>query len=134
MSEMTENETVAQVPKQTKPTEEKETASTTTEEFPLPDWVPQWAREAPKIVVRAPGPKSKEIIKIDRDYVSYAYDRCFTFTIETAAGAAVMDAGGHVLLDFSSGIAVHNTRWTHYKVSRAIQEQAAKLIHSMANK
>src|SRR4030043_923549 len=133
MSEMTENESVGEPLKQTKPTDDKEKASATTEEFPLPDWIPQWAREAPKIVVRAPGPKSKEIIKIDRDYVSYAYDRCFTFTIDKAAGVAVMDADGNVLLDFSSGIAVMNAGWTHYKVAKAIQEQAGKLIHSMAN-
>lgn len=133
MSEMTENESVAEPVKQTKPTDEQDKARTTTEEFPLPDWIPEWARDAPKIVVRAPGPKSKEIIKIDRDYVSYAYDRCFTFTIDRAAGVAVMDADGNVLLDFSSGIAVQNAGWTHYKVTKAIQEQASKLIHSMAN-
>ncbi|MCX6658583.1 MAG: aminotransferase class III-fold pyridoxal phosphate-dependent enzyme, partial [Euryarchaeota archaeon] len=133
MSEMTENESVAEPVKQTKPTDEQDKARTATEEFPLPDWIPEWARDAPKIVVRAPGPKSKEIIKIDRDYVSYAYDRCFTFTIDRAAGVAVMDADGNVLLDFSSGIAVQNAGWTHYKVTKAIQEQASKLIHSMAN-
>jgi 4-aminobutyrate aminotransferase len=133
MSEMAEQESVAEPLKQTKPTEGEEKPKVSTEEFPLPDWVPQWARDIPKIVVRAPGPKSKEIIKIDRDYVSYAYDRCFTFTIEKAAGTAVMDADGNVLLDFSSGIAVQNAGWTHYKVTKAIQEQATKLIHSMAN-
>src|SRR5512136_2584446 len=133
MSEMTEHESVAEPLKQTKQTESEEKPKATTEEFPLPDWIPEWAREAPKIVVRAPGPKSKEIIKIDRDYVSYAYDRYFTFTIDRAAGAAVQDADGNILLDFSSWIAVQNAGWTHYKVSKAIQEQAGKLIHSMAN-
>ena len=133
MSEMVENESVAEPLKQTKPVECEEKAKPQEEEFPLPDWVAPWAREAPKIVVRAPGPKSKEIIKIDRDYVSYAYDRCFTFTIDRASGSAVMDADGNILLDFSSGIAVQNAGWTHYKVTKAIQDQAAKLIHSMAN-
>ncbi len=133
MSEMTEHESVVEPMKPTKPTEGEQKAKVAEEEFPLPDWVPEWARDAPKIIVRAPGPKSKEIIKIDRDYVSYAYDRCFTFTIDKAAGAAVMDADGNILLDFSSGIAVQNAGWTHYKVTKAIQEQAAKLIHSMAN-
>ncbi|MBE0518043.1 MAG: aspartate aminotransferase family protein [Thermoplasmata archaeon] len=133
MSEMVENESVAEPIKQTKPVESEEKAKVQAEEFPLPDWVAAWARDAPKISIRAPGPKSKEIIKIDRDYVSYAYDRCFTFTIDRASGAAVMDADGNVLLDFSSGIAVQNAGWTHYKVTKAIQDQAAKLIHSMAN-
>ena len=133
MSEMTEQESVVEPLKQTKPTESEQKPKVAEEEFPLPDWVPEWARDIPKIVVRAPGPKSKEIIKIDRDYVSYAYDRCFTCTIDKAAGAAVMDADGNVLLDFSSGIAVQNAGWTHYKVTKAIQEQAAQLIPRMAN-
>ncbi|MCJ2512116.1 MAG: aspartate aminotransferase family protein, partial [Candidatus Thermoplasmatota archaeon] len=70
---------------------------------------------------------------IDREYVSYAYDRCFTFTFEKASGASVMDADGNVLLDFTSGIGVENAGWTHPRVVKAIQDQAGKLIHSMAN-
>jgi 4-aminobutyrate aminotransferase len=44
-----------------------------------------------------------------------------------------MDADGNILLDFTSGIGVENAGWTHPKVVKAIQDQASKLIHSMAN-
>ncbi len=137
MSEMVEDEAVSETTKSPKASDksegERKEARVAEEEFPLPDWVADWAREAPKIVVRAPGPKSKAIIKIDREYVSYVYDRCFTFTFEKASGASVMDADGNVLLDFTAGIGVENAGWTHPKVVKAIQEQAPKLIHSMAN-
>ena len=136
MSEMVENEAVSETvkgPKTDKAEGSEKRPISIDEEFPLPDWVADWAREAPKLVVRAPGPKSKAIIKIDREYVSYAYDRCFTFTFERASGASVMDADGNVLLDFTSGIGVENAGWTHPKVVKAIQDQASKLIHSMAN-
>lgn len=103
------------------------------EEFELPAWVPEWARQAPKLVVAAPGPKSREVIRTDREFVSHAYDRIFTFTIDKAAGASVMDIDGNILLDFSSGIGVENAGWCHPRVVKAIQEQADKLIHSMAN-
>ncbi|MCJ7606270.1 MAG: aminotransferase class III-fold pyridoxal phosphate-dependent enzyme, partial [Thermoplasmata archaeon] len=136
MSEMVDNDAVSESLKEPKPTRTDERVNPSIpseEEFPLPDWVADWAREAPKLVVRAPGPKSKAIIKIDREYVSYAYDRCFTFTFERASGASVMDADGNILLDFTSGIGVENAGWTHPKVVKAIQDQASKLIHSMAN-
>ncbi|UCE91555.1 MAG: aspartate aminotransferase family protein [Methanobacteriota archaeon] len=137
MSEMAEDEAVGETAKPPKAAEkgkeDRRSPGTAEEDFPLPDWVADWAREAPRIVVRAPGPKSKAIIKIDREYVSYAYDRCFTFTFEKASGASVMDADGNVLLDFTAGIGVENAGWTHPKVVKAIQDQASKLIHSMAN-
>ncbi|HIH01381.1 TPA: aminotransferase class III-fold pyridoxal phosphate-dependent enzyme, partial [Thermoplasmata archaeon] len=136
MSEMVDNEAASEVvnaPKTGKVDEKDRPSVAIEDEFQLPDWVPEWAREAPKLVVRAPGPKSKAIIKIDREYVSYAYDRCFTFTFEKAAGASVMDADGNILLDFTSGIGVENAGWTHPKVVKAIQDQASRLIHSMAN-
>lgn len=99
----------------------------------LPDWVADWARDAPKLKVTPPGPKSKEIIEKDRKYVSHAYDRLFQFTMERASGAAIMDADGNVYLDFSSGISVMNAGWSNPRVVNAIKEQAEKLVHSLAN-
>ena len=99
----------------------------------LPDWVEEWARDAPNLKVSPPGPKSKEIIDRDRKYVSHAYDRLFQFTMKKASGSAVMDADSNVYLDFSSGISVMNAGWSNPKVTAAIKEQAENLVHSMAN-
>lgn len=99
----------------------------------LPEWVADWARHAPKLLVAPPGPKSKAIIDKDRKYVSHAYDRLFQFTMARASGSAVMDADGNVYLDFSSGISVMNAGWSNPRVVNAIKEQAEKLVHSLAN-
>jgi len=99
----------------------------------LPEWVADWARDAPKLKTGIPGPKSKAIIDKDRQYVSHAYDRLFQFTMKKASGSAIMDADGNVYLDFSAGISVLNAGWSNPKVTRAIQEQAEELVHSLAN-
>ena len=99
----------------------------------LPEWVADWAREAPKLVAPAPGPISKQIIDKDRKYVSHAYDRLFQFTMKKSSGASIMDADGNVYLDFSAGISVLNAGWSNPKVVEAIKEQAELLVHSLAN-
>jgi 4-aminobutyrate aminotransferase len=99
----------------------------------LPEWVADWARHAPKLVVAPPGPKSKIIIDKDRKYVSHAYDRLFEFTMTKGSGAAIMDADGNVFLDFSAGISVVNAGWGNPRVVQAIKDQADKLVHSLAN-
>ena len=86
----------------------------------LPDWVADWARDAPKLKVAPPGPKSKEIIDKDKKYVSHAYDRLFQFTMTKGSGAAIMDADGNVFLDFSAGISVMNAGWGNPRVVQAI--------------
>lgn len=45
-------------------------------------------------------------------------------------GVAVRDADGLSLYDFTSGIGVHNVGYSHPKVVKAIQEQAAQLTHA----
>jgi 4-aminobutyrate aminotransferase len=99
----------------------------------LPEWVADWARHAPDLKVAPPGPNSKAIIEKDRKYVSHAYDRLFQFTMKKASGSAIMDADGNVYLDFSSGISVMNAGWSNPVVTKAIQDQAENLTHSLAN-
>jgi 4-aminobutyrate aminotransferase len=103
------------------------------ERFGLPDWVPDWARSAPAIITPPPGQKSREVMKLDREYVSHAYDRVFSFTIDRAAGAAVADIDGNLYIDWTSGIAVMNAGWGHPRIIEAIKKQSEKLIHSFAN-
>ena len=101
--------------------------------YQLPDWVPRWARNAPLLKVTPPGPKSRKIIDLDEKYVSPSYDRLFKFVMHKAAGASIMDADGNTYIDFSSGIAVVNAGWANPRVVRIVQEQAERLIHSLAN-
>ena len=48
-------------------------------------------------------------------------------------GVYIWDLEGNRYLDFTSGIAVVNTGHSHPRVVKAIQEQAAKIIHAQAN-
>lgn len=54
-------------------------------------------------------------------------------TVDRGEGIYVWDTSGQRWTDFTAGIAVTNTGHCHPRVVRAIQEQAAKIIHAQAN-
>jgi 4-aminobutyrate aminotransferase len=83
----------------------------------------------PHIVTALPGPRAKAIIASDDRYVSPSYTRSYPLVALRASGAVVEDVDGNSFLDFSAGIAVCSTGHCHPDVVRAIQEQAANLIH-----
>jgi len=83
----------------------------------------------PKILTELPGPKSKEWLSRDEEFVSPSYGRPYPLVAESARGLEVTDVDGNVFLDFSSGIAVCSTGHCHPEVVKEIQEQAARLIH-----
>ncbi|HEX6385752.1 MAG TPA: aminotransferase class III-fold pyridoxal phosphate-dependent enzyme [Anaerolineae bacterium] len=53
--------------------------------------------------------------------------------VERGEGCYLYDATGAAYLDFTSGIGVTNTGHCHPKVVRAVQAQAARLLHGQAN-
>jgi len=50
-------------------------------------------------------------------------------TVASASGASLVDLDGHEILDFAAGIGVMNAGHCDPMVVKAIQEQAAKLLH-----
>src|SRR4051794_19737784 len=54
-------------------------------------------------------------------------------TVDHGEGIYIWDLGGQRYMDFTSGIAVTNTGHSHPEVVRAIQDQAAKIIHAQQN-
>jgi 4-aminobutyrate aminotransferase len=83
----------------------------------------------PKIITELPGPKARAIIDNDRRYISPSYTRTYPLVAKSGSGAIVEDVDGNRFLDFNAGIAVCSTGHCHPAVVRAIQEQAASLIH-----
>lgn len=83
----------------------------------------------PQIVTALPGPKARAIIASDERYVSPSYTRSYPLVASKAHGAIVEDVDANSFLDFSAGIAVCSTGHCHPDVVRAIQNQAASLIH-----
>jgi len=83
----------------------------------------------PKLVTPLPGPRAKAIIERDDKFISPSYTRTYPLVADHGEGAIVEDPDGNRFLDFAAGIAVVATGHCHPKVVRAIQEQAARLIH-----
>ena len=83
----------------------------------------------PRLVTELPGPKAKAVIESDRRYISPSYTRSYPLVAKSASGAIVEDVDGNRFLDFNAGIAVCSTGHCHPDVVRAIQKQAAELIH-----
>ena len=83
----------------------------------------------PHVVTELPGPKAREVVAADHRYVSPSYTRSYPLVAHSASGAIVEDVDGNRFLDFSAGIAVCSTGHCHPDVVRAIQTQAASLIH-----
>jgi 4-aminobutyrate aminotransferase len=76
-----------------------------------------------------PGPRARAVIERDRRVVSPSYTRSYPLVAARGEGALVEDVDGNRFLDFNAGIAVVAAGHCHPRVVRAVQEQAARLMH-----
>jgi 4-aminobutyrate aminotransferase len=83
----------------------------------------------PILKTALPGPKAKALVARDQKALSPSYTRDYPAVISHGQGVWLTDVDGNVMLDFCAGIAVNSTGHCHPKVVRAVQEQAARLIH-----
>ena len=83
----------------------------------------------PRMVVRPPGPRARELLKRDASVISPSYVRFYPLVVESARGCIIRDMDGNEYIDFNSGIAVMNVGHSHPKVVEAIRGQVEKLIH-----
>jgi 4-aminobutyrate aminotransferase len=84
---------------------------------------------APRIVTPLPGPRARAIVAADDRWISPSYTRSYPMVAKRGRGTRVEDVDGNEFLDFAAGIAVTSTGHCHPEVVKAIQEQAAELIH-----
>jgi 4-aminobutyrate aminotransferase len=61
--------------------------------------------------------------------MSPSYTRSYPLVVKSGRGCRIEDVDGNEFLDFTSGIAVTSTGHCHPEVVKAIQDQAARLIH-----
>ena len=88
------------------------------------------APRRPEVKTDLPGPKGRTIVEADAQFVSPSYPRpSFKLIAERAQGVWVEDVDGNIFLDCNAGVAVCSTGHCHPEVVRAIQVQAAQLIH-----
>jgi 4-aminobutyrate aminotransferase len=84
----------------------------------------------PEIKTELPGPVGRQIVEADARYVTPSYPRPnYQLVVERAEGVWLEDVDGNTFLDCNAGVAVCSTGHCHPEVVRAIQEQAARLIH-----
>src|SRR5437868_3012425 len=88
------------------------------------------ATKRPEIRTDLPGPKAKEIVAADARWVTPSDPRpAYQLVVERAEGVWVEDVDGNTFLDCNAGVAVCSTGHCHPEVVKAIQDQAAQLIH-----
>jgi 4-aminobutyrate aminotransferase len=68
-----------------------------------------------------------------RRHMSPVWSRIFDLVVDHGEGVYLFDINGRRYLDFTSGIGVTNTGHAHPRVVKAVQEQAARLLHGQAN-
>ena len=83
----------------------------------------------PKIKTPLPGPLATKIVADDDRLISPSYTRSYPMVAKSGRGIRVTDVDGNEFLDFAAGIAVNSTGHCHPEVVKAIQDQAAELIH-----
>ena len=84
-----------------------------------------------KVVTSIPGPKSQALHQRRLDAVSAGAGAALPVYIERAHGAIIVDADGNHLIDLGSGIGVTTIGHTNEGVVKAVQEQVAKLTHTL---
>jgi 4-aminobutyrate aminotransferase len=86
--------------------------------------------QKPIIKTELPGPKSREIIAADAQYVTPSYPRPdYKLVAERGYGVWIEDPDGNVFLDCNAGVAVCSTGHCHPEIVKAITEQTQNLIH-----
>ncbi|MDQ2925950.1 MAG: aminotransferase class III-fold pyridoxal phosphate-dependent enzyme, partial [Acidobacteriota bacterium] len=83
----------------------------------------------PRFETSIPGPNAARIIAEDDRLMSPSYTRSYPLVVKRGRGCRIEDVDGNEFLDFTAGIAVTSTGHCHPEVVKAIQDQAAELIH-----
>ena len=84
----------------------------------------------PKISVKPPGPKARDVLRRDRQYVSGSLRRVYDLVVEKAYGVNIEDVDGNIFLDFNSSIATMNFGHSHPEIAAAVSEQLRKATHA----
>jgi 4-aminobutyrate aminotransferase/(S)-3-amino-2-methylpropionate transaminase len=82
------------------------------------------------LLTALPGPRSAEILERKRRVVAEPLSLYLPIVVEHASGALVTDVDGNVFLDFTGGVGCLNVGHASPLVVEAIQEQAARFLHT----
>jgi 4-aminobutyrate aminotransferase len=88
-----------------------------------------YAQFGPRLKTSLPGPNAQKAVAADDRLISPSYTRSYPMVAKSGRGIRVTDVDGNEFLDFAAGIAVNSTGHCHPEVVKAIQDQAAELLH-----
>jgi 4-aminobutyrate aminotransferase/(S)-3-amino-2-methylpropionate transaminase len=77
-----------------------------------------------------PGPRSKEILERKDRVIADPLSIFLPVVIDRGDGATITDVDGNTFIDFTGGVGCLNVGHAHPRVVDAVQEQAAKFLHT----
>jgi 4-aminobutyrate aminotransferase/(S)-3-amino-2-methylpropionate transaminase len=77
-----------------------------------------------------PGPRSREILERKAKVIADPLSIYLPIVAAEARGALITDVDGNTFVDFTGGVGCLNTGHAHPHVTAAVQEQAAKFLHT----
>ena len=90
------------------------------------------AESAIRLLTEVPGPRSREIVARREAATPQGAAKLTGIAVERGSGALVEDVDGNQLLDLAGGIGVLAVGHCPENVSRALSEQAQRLVHMCA--
>src|SRR4051794_5422325 len=82
------------------------------------------------IKTAVPGPRSQAILERKDAVIAAPMSVYLPIVVSEAHGSTLTDVDGNTFIDFTGGVGVLNVGHTHPRVVEAVQEQAAKFIHT----
>jgi len=83
-------------------------------------------RPYPRILVTPPGPRAREIVRFDAQFLSQATKHLYPLVVDSARGCIIKDVDGNEFIDFNSASGVASTGHNHPKIVEAIKAQLEK--------
>src|ERR1700752_749870 len=83
-----------------------------------------------ELKTQIPGPRSREILERKDAAVARALTIYLPIVAAEGRGATLTDVDGNTFIDFTGGVGCLNVGHAHPRVVEAVQEQAAKFLHT----
>jgi 4-aminobutyrate aminotransferase len=83
----------------------------------------------PEIKTALPGPRAKQILELDAQFISPSYTRSYPLVVRRGYGAMLEDVDGNIFLDFNAGVAVASLGYGHPEIAEVIAQQAREIVH-----
>jgi 4-aminobutyrate aminotransferase / (S)-3-amino-2-methylpropionate transaminase / 5-aminovalerate transaminase len=83
-----------------------------------------------RLQTQVPGPRSREIVERKERVITNAMSLYLPIVAAEGRGSTLTDVDGNTYLDFTGGVGCLNVGHSHPKVVEAVQEQAARFLHT----